>query len=74
MRICITSSNRLGLVPEWTQEGDSIAVFLGSQTPSVVRKGGVSSFFFLGNCYINGIMDGEVFKDSSLSVEQLILF
>lgn len=64
-RLCLTGKGMLGVVPPFSAVGDEIAVFLGMQTPFVVRRegrGGTKSgeYLHVGECFVHGIMDGEV--------------
>ena len=64
----------LGVVPPFSAIGDEIAVFRGMQTPFVVRRvvdkrggGGYSDadYLHVGECFIHGIMDGEVVESGT---------
>ena len=58
-RTLITTQNGfLGLAPDETQLGDTIAILYGCNYPVVLRRFG-NSFRFVGECYIDGLMDGE---------------
>lgn len=56
---CATGKKYVGLVPFNAQLGDSICVLPGASTPFVLRREG-DTFRFVGDCYIHGLMDGEV--------------
>ncbi|KAL8841284.1 MAG: hypothetical protein Q9176_003377 [Flavoplaca citrina] len=55
----ITTDGRLGLAPEATVSGDLVCVILGCRYPLVLRPSNNSSHEVVGECYIDGIMDGE---------------
>jgi hypothetical protein len=60
--LCATSHKRLGLVPKSSKEGDSIAILMGGKTPYILRSNG-DSFSLIGEAYIDGMMQGECFRD-----------
>ncbi|KAI9691963.1 MAG: hypothetical protein M1820_009671 [Bogoriella megaspora] len=60
-RLVTTMKGYLGLVPGSTQQGDVIAVLMGCDTPLVLRKSG-SAYEVVGECYVHGIMHGEVLR------------
>ena len=59
-RFAVTSKGYMGLFPRTTEIGDSVCVFLGSHIPFVVRRRGGGEFELVGECYVHGIMDGEI--------------
>ena len=56
----------LCLVPKNTQPGDSIALLYGCNVPFVLHshqkqdRGGAKLYRMLGECYVHGMMDGEL--------------
>ncbi|PLB34246.1 HET-domain-containing protein [Aspergillus candidus] len=58
-RFVATAEGYIGLVPRATQPGDTIAVFLGSNTPVVLRPEGDRHFAVIGSCYVHGLMHSE---------------
>lgn len=60
MAFCITSQGQLALVPERCQAGYLVVVFSGAESPSILRPGSKDTYWFMGNCYIHGLMDGEL--------------
>lgn len=44
------------------QVGDKVFVLIGSDVPFVLRSSdhGEDCFFVVGDCYVHGIMDGEL--------------
>lgn len=56
-RLIRTDEGALGLVPARAEKSDVIMVFHGASVPIVVRKLGVS-YLIIGECYIDGAMDG----------------
>lgn len=59
-RLFTTNSGFVGLAPEAAQSGDVIAVVWGCDFPIVLRPCG-DEYRVLGECYVHGLMGGEVF-------------
>jgi hypothetical protein len=57
-KLITTQNGFLGLAPDETQLGDTIAVLYGCNYPVVLRRSG-NGFRYIGECYIDGLMDGE---------------
>lgn len=53
------NTDGLALVPQCVREGDQIFVLLGGQVLYALRPVG-EMYRFLGECYVHGLMDGEV--------------
>jgi WD repeat-containing protein 55 len=69
-----TSKRYIGLFPRGTRPGDQIGVLLGGHIPFVVRPWRTSgSFQLIGECYVHGIMDGEVMQMTNLKKEEIQL-
>jgi len=64
-RFVVLANKYMGLVPAETQLGDRICVFFGSSNPIVLRAVG-DQFEIVGECYLHGIMDGELFHEGKL--------
>ena len=61
----LTERGYLGLSHEGFHIGDVVCVFTGGEVPFLLREGGASGngmFQLLGECYIHGVMDGEVMQ------------
>jgi len=50
----------MGLGPHTLSEQDKVVLFSGGNVPFVVRGDPGGDFKFIGECYVHGIMDGEV--------------
>lgn len=61
-RIGWTNGHYMGVFPGSTQDGDVVAVLLGSKLPYVLRPCG-NDYLLVGPAYVYGIMNGEVMKD-----------
>lgn len=56
-----TSEGHIGLGPKGMANGDIICVLMGYRLPVVLRDVG-SGYQLVGDCYIQGLMDGEALK------------
>jgi hypothetical protein len=72
-----TAKGYYGVAPRGVQAGDSIVVVPGGCTPMILRKAGHglegSEFQFLGDCYVHGIMKGEVMRKMEVPIDDVIL-
>ncbi|KAI1798743.1 heterokaryon incompatibility protein-domain-containing protein [Daldinia bambusicola] len=66
-RLGITSEGLLGLFPSQTQHGDTVCIFRGCHVPFVVRVSDGRTVRLIGECYVHGIMKGEVVKREGFS-------
>ncbi|KAK8850936.1 HET-domain-containing protein [Apiospora arundinis] len=57
-RFAKTAGGYYALCPELTEEGDLVVVFMGYQTPFILRPTG-DEFLLVGECYVHGIMQGQ---------------
>jgi hypothetical protein len=59
----MTKSGRYGLSPRLLQDGDLCCVLFGAKVPFVIRPtGDESQCKLVGECYVEGIMRGEIVK------------
>jgi hypothetical protein len=58
-KLATTETGYLALVPGSASVGDVVAILYGCNFPVVLRPKG-NMFLYIGECYVNGIMDGEV--------------
>lgn len=58
--VCLTEKGFVGRVPLTAEVGDRVAVLFGVDVPFLLREHGDGMFKLVGECYIHGIMDGEV--------------
>lgn len=72
---CTTTKQRMGMVPRAAKEGDSICVFLGAKTPFVLRPAGNGKYRLVGECYVHGLMSGEIMNTPGFDkkIEEIIL-
>jgi hypothetical protein len=61
-RLFITMHDRIGLGPTNLVQSDVLAILLGLDMPLILRQTDDNSYRIIGNAYIGGVMDGELFK------------
>ncbi|KAM7192656.1 hypothetical protein V8F33_008267 [Rhypophila sp. PSN 637] len=59
----VTDDGRLGLGPSYMQKGDFIAILFGHAAPVILCPVEGDRCSFVGDAYIDGVMDGEAIKD-----------
>ena len=60
-RLAVTDKSYIGLVPTTTRRGDKVCVVYGFTVPFILcRK--AEHYSLVGDCYIHGLMQGEIFK------------
>ena len=57
----ITEEGYVGMAPQTANPGDRIVVFLGCQSPLVLRPRGDGGYLVVGEAYVHGLMTGEAF-------------
>lgn len=70
---CVTKNDRLAQVPKHVVVGDEICVFQGGEVPFVVRRLQNGHFKLIGECYVNGVMDGEAIEGDDLVTQTIEL-
>lgn len=72
-----TSAGYVGLGPAEMETGNSLVIFHGGTTPHILKKldsqCGSDEYQYLGEAYCDGLMDGEIFEDSTKSERMFIL-
>jgi hypothetical protein len=70
--LCVSQTGYLGLTTPEARRGDVLVVFGGSRVPYVLRPLGEFKvdgnvvYKFVGDAYVEGIMDGEAMKDEDV--------
>lgn len=59
-RLAFTAKQRLALVPLIAQVGDTCCIIQGMDVPVVLRPTSQGSYKFVGEAYVNEVMDGEL--------------
>jgi hypothetical protein len=73
LRFCKTENGRLGQTSSETLPGDRICVVLGAEVPYVLRPDEGGTFKLVGQCYVDGVMDGEALADDKFEDSEIIL-
>jgi hypothetical protein len=64
-RLGVTEKGWLCLLPKTAKPGDQLVILKGGRFPVVLRPREDGKADFVGECYVHGIMDGEVFDEKS---------
>lgn len=72
-----TSAGYVGLGPAEMEIGNSLVIFHGGTTPHILKKLDTQcesdEYQYLGEAYCDGLMDGEIFEDTTKSERIFIL-
>ena len=72
-----TQRGHMGLAPYGGQHGDEVAIMLGCDIPLMLRRVGHGlhgpEYHLLGECFLHGVMFGEVIQDLRLPVASVVL-
>ena len=70
----VTELGIMGLVPLLAAPGDEIYLLSGTNVPFLLRPTGLRSFIVIGECYVSGLMHGEImYQFPAERVEVLVL-
>ncbi|KAI1287920.1 heterokaryon incompatibility protein-domain-containing protein [Xylaria venustula] len=72
-RLLGTKGGRMGTAPAAARIGDQIGVLLGCSMPLVLRKSG-DGWTVIGECYVHGVMEGEVLESEKDAVSHVTLY
>jgi hypothetical protein len=67
-RVGVSQRGLYALVPAETAIGGSIVIVQGSELPFILRPSG-GGFCYIGQCYVHGIMDGEVWAGLGTGIQ-----
>ncbi|KAL6691238.1 heterokaryon incompatibility domain-containing protein [Trichoderma pleuroticola] len=59
-RFAVTDAGDFAAVPTAAQKGDVVCIFNGGRVPYVLRPGANGNYTLVGECYVDGMMRGEV--------------
>jgi hypothetical protein len=68
----VSGSGYIGLVPDQAKPSDSICFIQGARAPFVVRQGLRYRYQLIGECYLHGLMKGEL-SEFGLCPEDILL-
>lgn len=73
-KFMVDSSGRVGLVPRWCEVGDCIAIVHGCRVPLILsRNEEDGTFEVLGDCYLEGCMNGEAVMWAEDDATEIVL-
>ncbi|KAK8105186.1 hypothetical protein PG999_008545 [Apiospora kogelbergensis] len=73
LRLMVSRDGRIGMVPQKAMKGDLICVLYGCSVPVLLRDGaGDNGFLFVGECFLDGCMDGSILEEPGL-LERMFL-
>jgi hypothetical protein len=64
-RFAITNNGYMALCPKKTQKGDGVYILRGCSVPLILRPTPNGTFFVVGECFVQGIMNGEAMEGLS---------
>jgi hypothetical protein len=68
----VSSTGWLGLAPHGTREGDVVFVAVGADVPYILRAC-EDGYELIGECYVQGIMDGEAMEMDWIAVSDVMI-
>ncbi|KAK0662480.1 heterokaryon incompatibility protein-domain-containing protein [Cercophora samala] len=66
------ADGRLALVPHDTQVGDDVSLLAGGRSPFVVKRTRCNGFKLVGDCYVDGIMEGEAWREWEINEMEFV--
>ena len=57
-----TSSGFLGIGPQYLRRSDLLCILYGATVPFVIRPDGKGNYLVVGECFVHGLMAGEVIE------------
>jgi hypothetical protein len=75
MGLCLTQRGEIGRVPHEATVGDRICFFMGVDLPFVIREKekGANEYLLIDHCLIQGKMDGELWEQKDLQIQEICL-
>jgi hypothetical protein len=65
LKFGVTNGGRFMRAPQAARAGDRICVLIGGEVPFIIRSTGRETYELVGECYVDGIMDGEALEMGS---------
>jgi hypothetical protein len=74
-RLSTTECGRIGMMPDRACKGDTIAILFGCSVPVILRRigGEKDEYQFIGEAYVHGCMNGEVFGSRETFAKEFVL-
>ena len=73
-RFFVSEERYVGLAPSSARKGDEVWIVRGTKMPLLLRKQPKGTYRFIGEVYIHGLMQGELFeKKDGLTIQQVVL-
>ncbi|KAF9885415.1 hypothetical protein FE257_012937 [Aspergillus nanangensis] len=72
----VSDRGYIGIAPDDCVVGDTIAIPYGARTPFILRFNptlGYGVWQIIGDCYVDGFMNGEAFQVQGLEIEDLLI-
>lgn len=69
-RLAVTNSGHVGMVPQNCRKGDLVCVLYGCSVPVVLRALLHSQYQLIGECYLQGFMEGQAFEDGECRTQE----
>jgi hypothetical protein len=69
----LTASSRFSILPSKSRKGDMIALIQGSVVPHVIRPTEDGSFLLIGECVLQGAMQGDLVKREDFQWDSITL-
>lgn len=71
-RLVITAKGFMGLVSRSGEVGDEVWILRGARVPFILRRLETGTYQLLGEVYLHGYMNGEVFTRDGMNVEESV--
>jgi len=71
-RFCVTENGYIGWVHKSARVGDKIVLFRASRIPFTLRQVG-SVYILIGDCFLQGAMNHEVFESEAIEDEEIVI-
>jgi hypothetical protein len=68
----VSATGWLGMAPHGTREGDIVFVAVGADVPYILRAC-EDGYELVGECYVQGIMDGEAMEMDWIAVSDVMI-
>jgi hypothetical protein len=72
-RFGVTKNGHLGSFPDIAKPGDKVCAFYGGKVLYVIRPRDKGSYTYIGDCYLDEFMNGEVMSRDDLPTEEFTL-